>query len=322
MRRRTVLAALGGTTAALLSGCVADETPAGNGDGTPTESPTETATDAPTETPTDEPTATPADGSQGTETDGTGGESAPGEPDVDPTIVGHDVETTGAECASGEESDPVNVSFESDGVTLDGVAAAPNPCHEATIESASVEAGELVVRIGLESTGEMCVECVGAIRYSARIDVDGADGLDAVVLEHEDGETYTVPRDGDEPSPTPTSPGTDTDEYLSREAANEPDPDLPINVTNRHDETHEVSVTIARESGETVYDETVAIEAGEDREIYNIEDADPDGVEAFDVRAAMDGQTESVRVETSACYGLVDIGINGNGEFRMTYAIC
>lgn len=162
MQRRTVLASFGSISVGLQAGCLANDTtpPASNGDDDGNETRSET--------------------------------------DVEPTVADHVVETTETDCMT-DEGDQVAVEFGPESVTLDGVATAPNPCHEARIASATVETGELIVRIEFESTDDVCVECVGAISYASRIDIDGADGLDTVTVEHDHSDsTHTVKRGDDD----------------------------------------------------------------------------------------------------------------------------
>ena len=289
MQRRTALASTGGLAVTLLAGCLASGSDPSGGspdDGSPSEDP-------------------PDDGD-------------PSEDDVTPVVVDRTIETENTGCMSDEE-DGVDVTFEADGVVLDGIAAAPTPCHEATIETAAAEDGTLRVAIGLEREGGVCAECVGAIEYAATIDLDGADGLDTVVVEHADpGGAHTVTRGEESPSPD----GSDPDPPSHEDAMQQPDPDLPIMVENRHDEAHEIELTVTRESGETVYEATETVAPGEDREAYNLREAEPDGVEAFTIEARMGEETGSVEVETSACYGLVEVGVNEDGTLYPTYAIC
>lgn len=251
------------------------------------------------------------------------GSDDPGEDDVTPAVVGHGIETKETDCMD-EDGESVEVTFDADGVDIDGLATAPTPCHEATVESATVETGTLRVEVGLERADGMCIECVGAVDYAARIDLEGADGVDTVVVEHPDpGKTHTVERGGDGSGEDEPSPDDADGEIPSHEdAMEEPDPDLPITIENRHDEPHEVSVTVARASGETVYGATTEVAAGEERTVYNLEEAEPEGVEAFTVEAALGEQTESVEVETSACYGEVRIEVTEEGRLYPFYSIC
>lgn len=122
---------------------------------------------------------------------------APGDDGDRPTVAGHSIVTTGATCQSDPDGDRVEVDFGADGVVIDGVAPAPNPCHEARIETASIDAGDLRVGIGFDRVKDVCIECVGAISYTATVDVEPADAIETVTVEHgESGKRHTVRRDG------------------------------------------------------------------------------------------------------------------------------
>lgn len=79
---------------------------------------------------------------------------------------------------------------------------------------------------------------------------------------------------------------------------------------------------IQRETGETVYDKTHEIDAESERDIYDLQEASPKGIEAFTITAAMDGEKESMRVETSTCYGEAIIAVRDDGVLYPYYAIC
>ena len=120
-------------------------------------------------------------------------------------IVGTSIETVGSDC--GDPGDDDAAATLSDGTaSVEGVFPAPDPCHEAVLETASYEDGTLSVRIGAKSTrdGEPCPACVGAVEYEASVELDDASGLETVTVVHAtpDGEEHELdPRDG--------SPGTD-----------------------------------------------------------------------------------------------------------------
>lgn len=127
-----------------------------------------------------------------------------------------------------------------------------------------------------------------------------------------------------ESTPTAESTGspTPTEGPLSHhEASNAPDPDLPIVAENRHDVAHALSVAVARD-GETLHEATYELAPGDDRELYNLRETDPDGIESFTVTATLDGRTESVDVRTNACHGHVVAWISEDGDLGMTYSIC
>lgn len=142
-------------------------------------------------------------------------------------------------------------------------------------------------------------------------------------LDADTGADDRSPSPTSSPSPTPTSsPSPTPTEAPPSTESNDPDPDLPIHVENRHDATHTIALTVTRESGETVHEETYEVTAGADREVYNLDEADPDGVESFEIEATMDDRTASATVETSSCYGEAIVAVSEDGELHVTYSIC
>ncbi|MCT9096884.1 hypothetical protein [Haloarchaeobius sp. HME9146] len=105
-------------------------------------------------------------------------------------------------------------------------------------------------------------------------------------------------------------------------STNEPDPDHPVEVDNNHNDTRTLSVTVTRESGEIVHDETHEVEPGAYREIYNLQQAAPDGIESFTIEATMGDQQTSVTIKSSSCYGGATIYITEAEVLRSTYSIC
>lgn len=86
----------------------------------------------------------------------------------DPTF-----ESAEGTCASGSAAGGrASVSF-ADGVSIDGVVQAPNPCHRATLVGVSETDGSVTVTVGIEDAreeGTVCVECVGSVGYTATFD--------------------------------------------------------------------------------------------------------------------------------------------------------
>lgn len=130
------------------------------------------------------------------------------------------------------------------------------------------------------------------------------------------------PTDDDDDSPSSPSGTPDDDPPSHEDAMNEPDSDLAVGIENRSDETQTITLTVTRESGETVYEGTHDVAPGSDIDVYNLQEADPDGIEKFVITAERDGQQESASVETSKCYGEAFVSIADDGEFYVTYTIC
>ena len=64
------------------------------------------------------------------------------------------------------------------------------------------------------------------------------------------------------------------------------------------------------------------MDPGIERTVCNLREASPDGVETFEITATMGDATESVEVETSACYGDAIVSVTADGELSTTYSIC
>jgi hypothetical protein len=130
------------------------------------------------------------------------------------------------------------------------------------------------------------------------------------------------------PSPDPpfTEPHSDSDGARgtpSISAVEQPDPNKSVHLENRWNQSVEVHVTVYRNAtGETVYDETHVLEPGADRDVYNTQSANPDGVERFAIRISARNTTRQLSIETSACYGNVYGEVQDDGIFYPYYAIC
>jgi len=240
--------------------------------------------------------------------------------DAQPSVQDNRIETVDTGCMS-EDVTGIDVSVGETAVEVDGIAQVSNPCHEARIDSASVSNGELRVVVGFDRDDGPCADCVGQLQYEATVELDTTDGIDTVTVVHDNnaGRQFTEKPGGDGPAASPSDGGgtTPVDDPESV-----PDPDLQVSIDNEHDERHEIEVEIARESGEDVYAETHAIDAGSERAIYNLREASPDGVETFEITATMDGATETIRVETSECYGAAIVSVTDDGTLYPFYSIC
>lgn len=310
MKRRSLLASTATVAFGFGAGCLGEGTGDSPGEGTPGSEPTDRRTGSPsTSSPTASPSPTAAP--SGSPTEGT--------PNGRPTVQDETVETLETGCLSGGETG-IEVTIGETTVDIDGVAQTPTQCYEAVIASAAVRNGELLVRVGFERDGsDVCVECVGALAYAATVDLDTTDGIETVTVKHgEDGDRFSEPGDGAPiGSPTDGPQGTPLDN-----PASDPDPDLQVSLANEHKESHEIRVEIRRVDGATVYAETHEVDAEAERDVYNLAEASPDGVEPFTIEATMDGKTESMRVETSTCYGDAIISVTDDGELYPYYAIC
>jgi hypothetical protein len=127
------------------------------------------------------------------------------------------------------------------------------------------------------------------------------------------------------PDPEPGTEGSDTGTVsVSTEgASNEPDPDKAVRLENAWNRSVEIRLRVVREAtNETVHEGTYTLDAGEQRVVYNTAEADPDGIEAFRVIATARNTTESVTIETNACYGGASVEVLEDGTLYPYYAIC
>lgn len=105
-------------------------------------------------------------------------------------------------------------------------------------------------------------------------------------------------------------------------AAEQPDPDLAVGLVNRDDDPHSLSLTVTRTDGDVVHESVHDLEPGAQTEAYNLQSADPDGVERFTIAVEVGDRREAVNVQTSECYGDVRFSVDDGGELDVTYAIC
>jgi hypothetical protein len=133
---------------------------------------------------------------------------------------------------------------------------------------------------------------------------------------------------------TATDEGT-TGDWIAR-ASNSPDPDHEITVEHDLAEPRLLRVTVVREeTGETVFETTDEFSRGE-HTLYNLTEADPEGVEEFRVCAELlsadtsattaTGTTsprrDCVTLATNECYGSAHVAPQEDGSVRIVYAIC
>ncbi|NHN40296.1 hypothetical protein G9C85_01425 [Halorubellus sp. JP-L1] len=153
-----------------------------------------------------------------------------------------------------------------------------------------------------------------------------------------DGPTGTLPDDTEQPPGTGTASGTTdgeptdggtTDGETTGDATtdgwgmNEPEPDHEVIVANNYDEAVTLSVTVRRrESGEVVHESEHELDSDGSEMAYNLADANPDGVEPFEVSAESDGKTAAETIETSACYGDAAVTREYDGGLSVGYSIC
>jgi hypothetical protein len=150
-----------------------------------------------------------------------------------------------------------------------------------------------------------------------------------------------------------TSASTDSDSNQTEtstvgftDPATIPDPSKLIVIRNESDEAWRVSVQVVREAtSETVYDQTHTVTDGRRTAVYNLEDANPDGVESITVCAELlnadqttngttttnnatrtstprTEETKCMTTKTSKCHGDVNVVIDEAEKLNVTYMVC
>lgn len=116
--------------------------------------------------------------------------------DAKTPITSASLETIESDCMSGD-SEEVTVEFGDEAITVTGTLVASNPCHEAVFGPIALEDNQLSVAVDARSTreaGEICVDCVGAVAYMARIVPEDPAGVERVRIDHVTGTESTVSR--------------------------------------------------------------------------------------------------------------------------------
>lgn len=151
------------------------------------------------------------------------------------------------------------------------------------------------------------------------------------------------PVDGRSPDPSPTdtsspSVGSQIGTGITP-AVNEPKADHAVYLFNEGTRERTVRVQVVREAtGESVFDETLTVAPDTEREVYNLKQADPDGVETFTICGELAGPTteqepadtetpeapvrDCITMRTDACHGTAHVTVQGSGELGVIYSIC
>lgn len=133
---------------------------------------------------------------------------------------------------------------------------------------------------------------------------------------------------------------TTTGDWIEQ-ASNSPDPDHAIGVRNDAAEARTLRVAVVREAtGRTAFETTEDLSPGDEYTLYNLQEADPEGVETFRVCAELVDEsattTETVAdsepgdsprrdcatIDTSECYGNAHVTVHEDGTLQIIYAIC
>lgn len=103
----------------------------------------------------------------------------------------------------------------------------------------------------------------------------------------------------------------------------QPDPHHSVQLENNWNQSVDVHVRIIRDAtNTTVHNETYTLEHGSERTAYNVAEAEPDGIETFDVAITALNTTENTEIRTSKCFGNAFAQIRSDGELFVSYSIC
>jgi hypothetical protein len=128
--------------------------------------------------------------------------------------------------------------------------------------------------------------------------------------------TPSVTPSATEISETPTSPDSES-------ALNDPDSNKEVRIESEWNQTVKITIRVVQiQNNETVHHETYELAPGKQKAVYNLSEAEPDGVEAFAVVVTAQNDTQRVSIETNACYGHAYAVIKNNGSLDVVYAIC
>ncbi|WP_254536808.1 hypothetical protein [Halomarina litorea] len=116
------------------------------------------------------------------------------------------------------------------------------------------------------------------------------------------------------PHPDPTRTRVHADQRVSY--------DHVVRLENDRDESRRVSIRVTAEDGAVVHEETYDLGPYEGRDAFDFSSLASGEIRAFTVRATHDGQSKSVLVRTTECYGNVLVAFTPEGEFVVTYSVC
>ncbi|MFC6953694.1 hypothetical protein [Halorubellus litoreus] len=123
-----------------------------------------------------------------------------------------------------------------------------------------------------------------------------------------------------------TDPSSTTDDSTTVHAMDAPDPDHRIWVENEAETANQIAVTVTKHvddgSDEVVHESTEDLDPGGTAYVYNLNEANPDGVERFKVTGETDEQTTWRFMATSECYTDCGIVRRENGELVVERPIC
>lgn len=103
-----------------------------------------------------------------------------------------------------------------------------------------------------------------------------------------------------------------------------PNADKDINVRNSYRSLVTVDVEVQRDlTDNTVYEEQFLVGTDSNLEgVYNLQAADPDGIETFTIESTYKNRTKTIQVKTNDCFGDITIEVTSDGSLFPFYYIC
>lgn len=130
-------------------------------------------------------------------------------------------------------------------------------------------------------------------------------------------------------APTPTPPASSVQQPTITTVCDwsclddRPNPNHAVQLENRWNHSVAFHVRVVREAtNETVYNGTATLAPDSEQTAYNVAEADPDGIETFEVAVTVLNTTETTTIRTSECFGSVVASADRSGKPSMIYTIC
>jgi hypothetical protein len=103
----------------------------------------------------------------------------------------------------------------------------------------------------------------------------------------------------------------------------QPEPDHQIAIENMRSEPVNMTVAVRREkTGKTVHNQTYTLQPDKTVTAYNTRQANPDGVEEFNVSVTVDGLADSFTMETDTCQGDILAQVTESDGIDWVWAEC
>ncbi|WP_255167964.1 hypothetical protein [Natrononativus amylolyticus] len=106
---------------------------------------------------------------------------------------GSEFEFGEGECATAGATDRARIDLEDDVIRIEGVVETPTPCHRLSLASLETDRETLEVVVGVDDpAADVCIECLGAVPYTAVVDRPDPPPESVVVVHETMGERRTV----------------------------------------------------------------------------------------------------------------------------------